>query len=127
MTDGRPHHLVATYDSFTGRKAIYIDGRLRFSYGFPVGTLILSGGPTPATIGNHNKREPFTGTIDEVAYYDFTLSLDEVSAHYQRAMRGEPYFEAQSGPFASERWLAITSVGAGTSRVFDIVSGLAIP
>ena len=127
LTDGRPHHIVATYDSFTGRKAIYVDGRLRFSHKFPVGTLILNGGPTPATIGNFNNREPFTGTIDEVAYYDFALSPDEVSAHYQRAMRGEPYFKPQSGSLASERWLAITLVGAGTSQVFDTLTGLAIP
>jgi hypothetical protein len=127
LTDGRPHHIVATYNSFTGRKAIYVDGQLRFSHGYPVGTLILNGGPTPATIGNHNNREPFTGTIDEVAYYDFAISPDEVSDHYQRAMRGEPYFKPQSGPLALERWLAITLVGAGTSQVFDTLTGLAIP
>lgn len=127
LSDGRPHHIVATYDSFTGRKAIYVDGRLRFSHGFPVGTLILNGGPTPATIGNFNNREPFTGTIDEVAFYDFALSTNEISAHYERARRGEPYFEPQSGSLASERWLAITLVGAGTSQVFDTLTGLAIP
>ena len=127
MTDGKPHHIVATYDSFTGRKAIYIDGRLRFSHGFPVGNLILNGGPSPAVIGNHRNSEPFTGTIDEVAFYDFALSPDEISAHHQRAIRGEPYFEPQSGPLAPERWLAITLVSAGTSQVFDTLTGLAIP
>ena len=127
LTDGSPHHIVATYDSFTGRKAIYVDGRLRFSHDFPVGKLILNGGPTPAVIGNFNHNEPFTGIIDEVAFYDFALSPDEISAHQQRAMRGEPYFEPQSGPLASERWLVITSVSAGTSQVFDTVTGFAIP
>jgi hypothetical protein len=127
LTDGRPHHIVATYDSFTGRKTIYVDGRQRFSHGFPVGTLILNGGPTPAAIGNYNNREPFTGTIDEVAFYDFALSPDEVSAHHQRAMRGESYFQPQSSPLATDRWLAITLVSAGTSQVFDTHTGLAIP
>ena len=127
LTDGSPHHIVATYDSFTGRKAIYVDGRLRFSHDFPVGKLILNGGPTPAVIGNLNHNEPFTGTIDEVAFYDFALSPDEISAHQQRAMRGEPYFDPQSGPLAPDRWLAITLVGAGTSQVFDTLTGLAIP
>lgn len=127
LTDGSPHHIVATYDSFTGRKAIYVDGRLRFSHDFPVGKLILNGGPTPAVIGNFNHNEPFTGTIDEVAFYDFALSPDEISAHQQRAMRGEPYFDPQSGPVAPDRWLAITLVGAGTSQVFDTLTGLAIP
>jgi hypothetical protein len=127
LTDGRPHHIVATYDSFTGRKAIYVDGRLRFSHDFPVGTLILNGGPTPAAIGNFNNSEPFTGTIDEVAFYDFSLSPEEISTHHQRAMRGEPYFDHPSNPLAPERWLAITLVGAGTSQVFDTLTGLAIP
>ena len=127
LTDGKPHHIVATYDSFTGRKAIYVDGHLRFSHDFPVGTLILNGGPSPAVIGNHQSNEPFTGTIDEVAFYDFAISPDEISAHYERAMRGQPYFAPQSGLLASERWLAITLVRAGTSQVFDTLTGLAIP
>ena len=105
LTDGRPHHIVAAYDSFTGQKAIYVDGRLRFSHDFPVGNLILNGGPSPAVIGSHRNSEPFTGTIDEVAFYDFALSPDEISAHHQRAMRGEPYFAPQTGPLAPERWL----------------------
>jgi hypothetical protein len=42
-------------------------------------------------------------------------------------MRGEPYFEPQSGSLVSERWLAITLVGAGTSQVFDTLTGLAVP
>ncbi len=127
LTDGRPHHIVATYDSFTGRKAIYVDGRLRFSHDFPVGKLILNGGPSPAAIGNFNNNEPFTGTIDEVAFYDFALSPDEISAHHQRAMQGEPYFAPQPGILAPERWLAITLLSAGSSQVFDTLTGLAIP
>lgn len=127
MTDGRPHHIVATYDSFTGRKAIYIDGRLRFSHDFPVGTIILNGGPAPAEIGNFRNLEPFTGTIDEVAFYDFALSHDEISTHNQRAMRGEPYFEPQSGLLEPARWRAITLVSAGTTQFFDLPAGQAIP
>lgn len=127
LTDGRPHHIVATFDSFSGRKAIYIDGRRRYSYKFPVGTLILSGGPSPATIGNHGNNEPFTGIIDEVAFYEFALSPNEIANHNEQAKRGQPYFAPQSGPLASDRWLAIALVGAGTSQVFDTLTGLAIP
>lgn len=127
LTDGKPHHIVATYDSFTGIKAIYIDGRLRFSQDFPVGTLILNGGPSPAVIGNHRGSEPFTGTIDEVAYYDFAISAEEISTHYERAIRGQPYFAPHSSPLAPKRWHAITLVRAGSSRFFDTLTGLAIP
>lgn len=127
MTDGRPHHIVATYDSLTGQKAIYIDGCLRFSHDFPVGTAILNGGPAPAEIGNFSNLEPFTGTIDEVAFYDFALSPDEISVHHDRAMRGERYFEPQSGPLVPERWLATTLLSAGSSQVFYTLTGLATP
>ncbi|MHC4878995.1 MAG: LamG-like jellyroll fold domain-containing protein [Planctomycetota bacterium] len=123
LTDGQPHHIVATYDSFSGRKAIYIDGRLRFSHDFPVGTLILSGGPSPAEIGNHHNREPFTGTIDEVAFYDFALSPAEIADHHQRAMRGESYFAPNSSP---ERWQSIMLVRAGSSKVFNSLTGIPI-
>jgi hypothetical protein len=123
LTDGKPHHIVATFDSFTGRKAIYVDGGLRFSHEFPVGTLILSGGPSPAEIGNHHKREPFTGTIDEVAFYDFALSPDEIADHYHRAMRGESYFSPGSSP---ERWQSIMLVRAGSSKVFNSLTGVPI-
>lgn len=123
LTDGKPHHIVATFDSFTGRKAIYVDGGLRFSHDFPVGTLILSGGPSPAEIGNHHNREPFTGTIDEVAFYDFALSPDEIADHYQRAMQGESYFFPGASP---ERWRSIMLVRAGSSKVFNSLTGLPI-
>jgi hypothetical protein len=119
LTDGNPHHVVATYDSFSGRKAIYVDGRLRFSHHFPVGTMILNGGPSPVVIGNHNQKEPFTGIIDEVAFYDFALSPSEVSDHHQRAMRGETYFSTPSALFAPGRWQLLKLVSAGSSQLFD--------
>jgi len=51
----------------------------------------------------------------------------KISIHYERAMRGQPYFAPQSGPHAPERWLAIALVRAGTSQVLDNLTGLAIP
>ncbi len=39
LKDGMPHHIVATYDSFTGQKAIYIDGKFCFHRDFPVALL----------------------------------------------------------------------------------------
>jgi hypothetical protein len=78
-------------------------------------------------------KENGTGVISlnyppsHLYFYDFSLTPDEISAHHQRAIRGEPYFEPQSGPLTPERWLAITLVSAGTSQVFDTLTGLAIP
>jgi hypothetical protein len=122
IADGKPHHVVATYDSFTGRKSIFIDGLIRFSHDFTDGALVLNGGPALAEIGNHESFEPFTGIIDEVAYYDFALTPDEIAVHYERAMRGLPYYEQQSRVTNHDRWQAIAIVRAGSSRVFDITT-----
>lgn len=122
ITDGNPHHIVATYDSFTGRKSIYVDGRMRFSHLFPVGTLVLNGGPALAEIGNHDNFEPFTGIIDEVAYYDFALTPSEISSHSERSMKGLPYYDHQSELLSQDRWKAIAVVRAGSTRVFDVTT-----
>jgi len=124
MTDGRPHHIVATYDFFTGRKSIYIDGRLRFEHVYPKGMLILSGGPTPARIGNLHRTgnvqgiEPYHGVIDEFAYYDFALTPEEIAAHYQRVSQGKDYFGIPASEFQKERWVPMAIVAEGESRLF---------
>ena len=124
LTDGRPHHVCATYDSFTGRKAVFIDGRLRFSYRYPVGTMILSGGPVAATIGNHGHCEPFTGTIDELAVYDFALTPDEVTAHWRRVRAGDNYFAARPPAPGGARWQAVTRLVEGQRMTFNRETGL---
>ena len=124
LTDGRPHHLVATFDSFTGRKAIFIDGRLRFAHDYPVGTMILSGGPVAATIGNHGGSEPFTGTIDELALYDFALTPTEVAEHWQRVTAGENYFGSETPGPDGPRWQAVTRLVEGQTMTFNRDTGL---
>ncbi|MBA2117837.1 LamG-like jellyroll fold domain-containing protein [Bremerella alba] len=125
MTDGRPHHIVATYDFFTGRKSIYIDGRLRFEHVYPKGMLILSGGPAPARIGNLHRSgdvqgiEPYHGVIDEVAYYDFALTPEEIAAHYERVSQGKDYFGIPASEFQKERWVPMAIVAEGESRLFQ--------
>lgn len=107
IRDGKPHHIVATYNGWTGMKAIYVDGKLRMSHRFPVGTLIISGGSTPAVIGNLITerfdslvgREPFNGVIDEVAFYDFALAPATVAAHYANVQAGKDYFDGQLSRF----------------------------
>lgn len=126
LTDGRPHHVVATFDSFTGLKAIFIDGVLRSAHTYPVGSLIMSGGPAPATIGSLDGRENFHGVIDEVALYDFALTAEEIAHHSARARRGERYFvDAALTPNAA-RWQVITRITAGSTMVFDSRSGFVV-
>ena len=126
LTDGRPHHVVATYDSFTGRKAIFIDGTLRFEHVYPEGTLIVSGGPEPAFIGSmQHGRENFHGVIDELALYDFALTADEITEHHERARRGETYFGPRPTRPNAARWQAITRITEGQTRIFNSRTGLA--
>lgn len=107
LRDGKPHHIVATYNSWTGIKAIYIDGVLRMSHQYPIGTMIISGGPTPAVIGNlisgQGKsligREPFNGVIDEVAFYDFALDATTIATHFANVQAGTDYFDGQLQQF----------------------------
>jgi hypothetical protein len=125
LTDGRPHHVVATYDSFTGRKAIFIDGVLRCEHTYPEGTLIVSGGPKPAFLGSFEGRENFHGVIDEVALYDFALTPDEIAEHHERARRGETYFGPRPTSPKAAKWQAITRITAGQTRLFNSRTGLA--
>jgi hypothetical protein len=124
ITDGKAHHVVATYDSFTGRKAIFIDGRLRFSHDYPVGTMILSGGPVAAVIGNHGREEPFSGTIDELALYDFALTPAEVAEHWRRVTAAENYFGFETPAAGGPRWLAVTRLVEGQTMTFNRETGL---
>jgi hypothetical protein len=124
ITDGKPHHVVATYDSYTGRKAIFIDGRKRFEHAYPVGTLVRCGGPAPAEIGNTRGTEPFTGVIDEFAIYDFALTPDEVATHWQRVAAGQNYFGSAPPAPGSPRWQAITRLVEGQTMTFNQDTGL---
>jgi hypothetical protein len=124
LTDGEPHHVVAAYDSFTGRKVIFIDGVKRFEHAYPVGTLILSGGPVAATIGNHGSSEPFTGVIDELALYDFALTPAEVAEHWRRVTAGENYFGSEPPGPAAPRWQAVTRLVEGQTMTFNQHTGL---
>tara|TARA_R100001132_G_C3271833_1_gene93915 strand:+ start:1571 stop:3274 length:1704 start_codon:yes stop_codon:yes gene_type:complete len=107
IRDGKPHHIVATYNGWTGEKAIYIDGVLRMSHRFPVGTMIISGGAAPAVIGNLISgdsealigREPFSGVIDEVAFYDYALDANTIATHYDLFKAGKDYFDGQLNEF----------------------------
>jgi len=119
LRDGRFHHLAATYDSFSGRKCIYVDGVLAMEWEYPRGTIILSGGPAPAFVGSSVGQENFTGGIDEVAIYDFALTAGEIAEHASRARDGKPYFEGLDGIQPQRRWRALRRLAAAESGVFD--------
>ncbi len=113
ITDGKPHHIAATYDSFTGMKAIAVDGRICFSHQFPIGHCMRSGGPKPAMIGGWRKRESFSGVIDELAIYDFALSPEQISKHHQLAQQRSSWFSESSSP--KNYWETVETIEEGAS------------
>ncbi len=93
LRDGAAHHIAATYQAANGRKTIYVDGRRVFSASMSPGDTIASGGAGTAYIGNMSgRREPFTGTIDELAVWERALDEDEVASHFSLVSSGENYF-----------------------------------
>jgi hypothetical protein len=129
LVDGRPHHVVATFDSFSGRKAIFLDGRLRFSHVYPEGSLIVSGGPEPAFIGSHRGGENFTGSLDELALYDFALSSEEVAEHGRGLTAGRRVTPTVhlvvADPGEHDRhWRVVSRLETGQSAIFNRLTGL---
>lgn len=92
LKDGSPHHVVATYDSTTGEKAIFIDGLKRWAYVIPGNPLITSGGDAAGFIGSSNGSENFDGVMDEVAYWSRSLTAAEIADHYANILSGKNYF-----------------------------------
>ncbi len=130
LADGETHHVVATYDSDSGEKAIWIDGEKLWTVELSAGSLITSGGGAQATIGNvgPNAGEPFTGVIDEVALWDRALSGDQIAAHYANVLAGGNYFGGDPCDFDGDGMLTVNDVDllrgevqAGTNNpTFDV-------
>lgn len=94
FADGSVHHMVATYDSVTGLKSIFIDGELIGQVFVGAGQLIASGGGANAFIGsNGGGSEPWTGLIDEFAIYRSALTADEIRYHFEATRRGLTFFD----------------------------------
>ncbi|QDU82110.1 hypothetical protein Pla110_38650 [Polystyrenella longa] len=122
LKDGEPHHIAATYETASGRKQVYVDGRLVASYQYPHGTRPLTGGPGEVVIGNlsppgEEAREPFHGIIDEVAFYNFALPAAEVESHFQAVQEGLQSYFGKKLPYRYR-------VSAGSILLLDPATGL---
>ena len=77
------YHVAGTYESTTGKQKIYIDGRLKNTRGWTIGTKIKSSAGTLLEIGrNHNSAWVFNGLIDEVRIYDEALTSMQIQTIY---------------------------------------------
>ncbi|MCB1096303.1 MAG: LamG domain-containing protein [Verrucomicrobiae bacterium] len=93
IADGKTHHIAATYDSVTGEKTIWIDGIKAWSVNLGEGAQITSGGSAPAFIGSTNGGEPFTGIIDDFAFWERALSAEEIAIHAANGLAGTSILE----------------------------------
>ncbi len=126
LTDGQRHHITASYDSATGTKAIFVDGTLRYSTTHS-GSISASG-TAPATLGNiaPSGATPFTGTLDEVAYWSRALAAGEVATHWTRAQSGEDYFALQFNP-APPPSVRLNEIGAAGAFFIEVQNTGATP
>jgi hypothetical protein len=100
VSDGKTHHVVATYDAASGDKIVWLDGRVIGSTNLGRNQPIASGGRATAKIGAndgaepsfHGFTEPFDGTIDEVAIYGVALTASDIARHYGNIRHGRSYF-----------------------------------
>ena len=80
---GQWYHLVGTYDSTTGKQKIYIDGSLKGTRSWAVGTRIRSSVGTSLEIGrNHHPGWNFDGLIDQARIYSRALDLAQIQKLY---------------------------------------------
>ncbi len=76
LSDGSFHHAVFTYDGATGK--IYVDGVLLVTQTITIN----SNASSPLQLGSDRFNEHLTGSLDDVALYDYALSGAQVAAHY---------------------------------------------
>lgn len=90
VDDGLWHHCVATINESYGIK-VYMDGSLHASapdtapFNSPVGIPMSIGADPAWGFGTYRQ---FTGQMDELAIYDYTLTAGQVSAHYAARLGG---------------------------------------
>lgn len=95
------HHVVASYDTASGERSIWIDGVKAWSVMLEAGTVPVTGGGAAAFIGNTlGRSDSFTGIIDDFAFWERALTAEEIAVHGERAHRQE-----HSGFRRSHRWL----------------------
>ncbi len=128
LTKGEIHHIVATYNVATGLKAIYIDGIKQAFYQYPPGSKVLSGGIGRAAIGNtpasfRRDKEAFSGEIDEVAFYNFSMPELVLKEHFKQVQKGNNYFGFQPDPNPLPHQLKMT-LPPNRSTTLDVMTGL---
>jgi hypothetical protein len=83
------HHLVGVFDGTGGTATVYLDGEQGTSE--TIGGLLQNAGTTMfigATRDGAANGFNWTGLIDEVAFYDRALTVEEIQSHYEAGSGG---------------------------------------
>jgi hypothetical protein len=78
-------YLVATWNDGTKQWSMYVNGTLSASTTLQGITAGQQSASVPFTIGGFSGQQLFQGGIDEVAYYAYGLSPQQILAHYNAA------------------------------------------
>ena len=76
--------VAGTYDSATGKSAVYLNGKLSGEAQTTAGTKLASRKGTGLQIGLRDTQAYFAGALDEVRLYSRALTPAEVSGEYER-------------------------------------------
>lgn len=114
--NGQWHHIVAVRDGEANKNYLYVDGVIQ-NVG---GTTAILGSLTSTaniTIGNmiyNNVSDYFyTGSVDEVAFYNSALSASEVTAHYNNVKTYQIGYCSSDSPelFSKPNTMAVIGQG----------------
>lgn len=80
---GQWTHLVLTYDGTDAR--FYVNGVLFGAFAIPAGEFLVNDGAENLIFGSGPATgfAPFTGDLDEVALYNYPLTLTQITNHYE--------------------------------------------
>lgn len=85
FNDGAIHHVVCTFDTAASLPVIYVDGRVRVGTGFQLSAVSWGSGQVTVANSLASSGVYWSGILDEVIFYQKTLSVARVLAHYAAA------------------------------------------
>lgn len=98
--DGGWHFLVGVCDEVNGAVSLYVDGVPAGSVGIPAGVGLLSstseiviGARSSSATSDNNLQ--FQGYMDDVAAFNYALTLDQIDTEYSTVASVPPYFVQQ--------------------------------
>jgi hypothetical protein len=82
MNDGKPHHIVGTYDNNTRLLSLYADGKLAAAKTQNVGRPVSTWAPQLSIGNNIGAAQYFPGSLDEFALFSRLLTGEEAYRLY---------------------------------------------